>query len=59
MEEKYLEREDWFVLEAKRPALERAWKLARNYGLVEKAELIRLSRKLIDRPSGRHAVVKD
>ena len=54
-----MEREDWFVLEAKRPALERAWKLARNYGLVEKAELIRLSRKLIDRPSGRHAVVKD
>lgn len=47
VEEKYLEREDWFVLRAKRPGVS-ARELARNYGLVEKAELVRRARKLID-----------
>lgn len=47
MEEKYLEREDWFVLRAKRPGVS-ARDLARNYGLVEKAELVRRARKIID-----------
>jgi predicted amidohydrolase len=47
VEEKYLEREDWFVLRAKRPGVS-ARELARNYGLVEKAELVRRCRKLID-----------
>jgi predicted amidohydrolase len=46
-EEKYMEREDWFVLRAKRPGVS-ARELARNYGLVEKAELVRRARKLID-----------
>jgi predicted amidohydrolase len=47
VEEKYLEREDWFVLRAKRPGVS-ARELARTYGLVEKAELVRRARKLID-----------
>ena len=47
VEEKYLPREDWFVLRAKRPGVS-SRELARQYGLVEKAELVRRARKLID-----------
>jgi predicted amidohydrolase len=47
VEERYMEREDWFVLRAKRPGVS-ARELARDYGLVEKAELIRRARKMID-----------
>jgi predicted amidohydrolase len=47
VEEKYMEREDWFVLRAKRPGVS-ARELAQNYGLVEKAELVRRARKIID-----------
>ena len=47
VEEKYMEREDWFVLRAKRPGVS-ARELARKYGLVEKAELVRRARKIID-----------
>jgi predicted amidohydrolase len=50
-EEKYLEREDWFVLRAKRPGVS-ARELARNYGLVEKAELVRRARAMIDQRRG-------
>ena len=47
-----MEREDWFVLQAKRPGV-RAWKLARSYGLVEKAELIgSAASSTIVRPGG-------
>jgi len=51
VEEKYLEREDWFVLRAKRPGVS-ARELARSYGLVEKAELVRRCRKIIDKRRG-------
>jgi predicted amidohydrolase len=51
VEEKYLEREDWFVLRAKRPGVS-ARELAREYGLVEKAELVRRARKIIDERRG-------
>ena len=52
VEEEYLEREDWFVLQAERPGV-RAWKLARSYGLVEKAELIgSAASSTIVRPGG-------
>ena len=51
VEEKYLEREDWFVLRAKRPGVS-SRELARSYGLVEKAELVRRSRGLIDQRRG-------
>lgn len=47
VEEKYMEREDWFVLRAKRPGVS-SRDLAKSYGLVEKAELVRRARKLID-----------
>jgi predicted amidohydrolase len=47
VEEKYMEREDWFVLRAKRPGVS-SRELAKSYGLVEKAELVRRARKLID-----------
>lgn len=47
VEEKYMEREDWFVLRAKRPGVS-SRELAQSYGLVEKAELIRRARRLID-----------
>jgi predicted amidohydrolase len=46
-EEKYMEREDWFVLRAKRPGVS-SREIARSYGLVEKGELVRRARKLID-----------
>jgi predicted amidohydrolase len=46
-EEKYMEREDWFVLRAKRPGVS-SREIARSYGLVEKAELVRRARKLVD-----------
>ena len=51
VEEKYLEREDWFVLRGKRPGVHTR-ELARSYGLVEKAELVRRSRGLIDQRRG-------
>jgi predicted amidohydrolase len=51
VEEKYLEREDWFVLRAKRAGVS-ARELAREYGLVEKAELVRRARKIIDERRG-------
>lgn len=51
VEEKYLEREDWFVLKARRPGVS-ARQLARSYGLVEKRDLVRRSRGLIDKRRG-------
>jgi predicted amidohydrolase len=51
VEEKYLEREDWFVLRAKRPGVS-ARQLARSYGLVEKRDLVTRSRSLIDKRRG-------
>jgi hypothetical protein len=50
-EEKYMEREDWFVLRAKRPGVS-SREIAANYGLVEKAELVRRARKLDDERRG-------
>lgn len=50
-EEKYMEREDWFVLRAKRPGVS-SRELARKFGLVEKAELVRRARGLIDQRRG-------
>jgi hypothetical protein len=49
--EKYLEREDWFVLRAKRPGVN-ARELARSYGLVEKSDLVKRCRLLIDKRRG-------
>jgi predicted amidohydrolase len=51
VEEKYMEREDWFVLRAKRPGVS-SRELARTYGLVEKAELVRRARTLTDKHRG-------
>ncbi len=51
VEEKYMEREDWFVLRAKRPGVS-SRDLAREYGLVEKAELVRRARKITDKRRG-------
>ena len=51
VEERYLVREDWFVLKAKRPGVS-ARELARSYGLVEKRDLVTRSRSLIDKRRG-------
>lgn len=49
--EKYLEREEWFVLKAKRPGVS-ARELARSYGLQEDRELIAQCRRMIDKRRG-------
>ncbi|MGH9327614.1 MAG: nitrilase-related carbon-nitrogen hydrolase [Terriglobia bacterium] len=49
--EKYLERDDWFVLQARRPGVS-ARQLAHRYGLLEKRDLVRRSRGLIDKRRG-------
>jgi hypothetical protein len=51
MMEKYLEREEWFVLKAKRPGVS-ARALARTYGLEEHRDLIAQCRLSIDKRRG-------
>ena len=50
-QEKFWEREFWFVLRAKRPGVS-ARELARSYGLEEQADMVRRSRLLIDKRRG-------
>lgn len=49
--EKHMEREEWFVLKAKRPGVS-ARGLAHTYGLVEHRDIITQCRLLIDRRRG-------
>jgi predicted amidohydrolase len=51
MQEKYMERDDWFVLKAKRPGVS-ARELARSYGLEELRDFISRSRLLVDKRRG-------
>jgi len=51
MQEKYMERDDWFVLKAKHPGVS-ARELARSYGLEELRDFINRSRLLIDQRRG-------
>jgi len=51
MQEKYMERDEWFVLKAKRPGVS-ARELARNYGLEELRDFISHSRWLIGQRRG-------
>lgn len=51
-QERYMDREAWFVLRARRPAVS-ARELARNYGLEELRDYIDRSRREIDRMRGK------
>jgi hypothetical protein len=51
MQEKYLEREAWFVLKAKRPAIG-VREVARSYDLEEQRDFITRRRLLIDKRRG-------
>jgi len=52
VQEKWMDREQWFVLKAKRPGVS-ARELARQYGLEELRDYIDRSRREIDRMRGR------
>ena len=54
VQEKWLDREQWFVLKAKRPGVS-ARALARQYGLEELRDYIDRSRREIDKMGGRPA----
>jgi len=51
MQDKYIERDGWFVLKAKRPGVS-ARKLARSYGLEELRDFISHCRQIVDRRRG-------
>jgi predicted amidohydrolase len=51
MQDKYVERDDWFVLKAKRPGVS-ARELARSYDMEELRDFINRSRLLIDKRRG-------
>ena len=51
MQDKYIERDGWFVLKAKRPGVS-ARELARSYGLEELRDFIEHCRQIVDRRRG-------
>jgi hypothetical protein len=51
MQDKYIERDGWFVLKAKRPGVS-ARELARSYGLEELRDFIEHCREIIDERRG-------